>query len=276
MGALGERLRVTVHGAPSRPALVLVHGFGCDQGMWSRLVPYLEGEHQVVTYDQAGAAGTGPEAYDESRHTTLDGYAEDLLGVCADLGLEEVVVVGHSIGAMIGVLAHLDAPETVAGLVMLAPSPRFLDEPPYRGGFTAEQVELMRQSLRHNFTGWAEQAGPAFMGHPDQPELAAELTDSLLRTGPDAAAAFAGVTFLSDSGAVLPDVTCPTLVVQVARDPFASTHVGRYVVENLRDSEYAEIDTEGHFPQTSAPAETAEAILAFVRPIQSFLRRTRD
>ena len=276
MGVLGERLRVTVHGAPSRPALVLVHGFGWDQAMWSRLLPHLETEHQVVTYDQAGAAGTGREAYDVERHATLDGYAEDLLGVCADLGLDEVVVVGHSIGAMIGVLAHLESPETVAGLVMLAPSPRFLDEPPYRGGFTAEQVELMRQSLRSNFTGWAEQAGPAFMGHPDQPELAAELTESLLRTGPEAAEAFAGVTFLSDNRAALPDVTCPTLVVQVVRDPFASTEVGRYVADHLRDGEYTEIDTEGHFPQASAPEETAAAILAFVRPIQSFLRRTRD
>lgn len=276
MGFLGEQLRVTVHGAPSRPALVLVHGFGCDQGMWGRLLPYLEAEHQVVTYDQAGSGGAAAEAYDEVRHATLDGYAEDLLGICTDLGLDEVVVVGHSIGAMIGVLAHLDAPETVAGLVMLAPSPRFLDEPPYRGGFTPGQIELMRQSLRQNFTGWAEEAGPALMGHPDQPELAAELTDSLLRTGPEAADAFADVTFLSDTRGELPDVTCPTLVLQVRRDPFVPPEVGRYVCDRIPGSEYAEIDTDGHFPHASAPEETAAAILAFVRPIQSFLRRTRD
>jgi sigma-B regulation protein RsbQ len=264
-----------MHGVPSRPALVLVHGFGCDQTMWGRLVPHLEQGHRVVTFDQAGAGAAGRAAYDSERHASLEGYAEDLVAICAELGLDEVVVVGHSIAAMIGVLAHLRAPELVAGLVMIAPSPRFVDEPPYVGGFSAEEVQRLLAGMRDDFRVWVETMSPAFVGHPEQPELAAELTAALLRIDPDIAVEFARVTFLSDNRKHLPAVQCPTLVIQVSGDPFVPEEVGEYVRDQLPRSSYTRVDTTGHFPHLSHPEETARAIDAFLGPIESFLRRTR-
>jgi sigma-B regulation protein RsbQ len=243
--------------------------------MWRRLVPHLEGEYRVVTYDQAGAGPSDPAAYDPQRHASLEGYADDLLAICEEVGLEDVVVVGHSISAMIGVLAHLRAPHLVVGLVMISPSPRFIDEPPYVGGFTQGQVEDMLASLSADFDDWARTMAPAFMGRPDRPELARELTDMMLRTDPEAAQEFARLTFLGDNRAELPAVQCPTLVVQATDDPFVPDAVAEYVRDRVPDSTLARVEAFGHFAHVSAPEETARAILAFLGPIRSFLQRTQ-
>jgi sigma-B regulation protein RsbQ len=268
-----ERHRVTIFGRPSRPTVLLLHGYGCDQTMWRRLVPHLDGEFRIVTYDQSGAGSSDPETYDPEKHGSLEGYADDLLAICEELDLDEVVVVGHSISAMIGVLAHLRAPHLVVGLVMIGPSPRFIDDGPYVGGFTRGEVEEMLGSLSADFDDWARTMAPAFMGRPDRPELARELVDAMLRTNPEAAEDFARLTFLVDNRAELPAVQCPTLVLQATDDPFVPDVVAEYVRDRIPDSTIARVEASGHFAHVSAPEETARAILTFLGPVRSFLRR---
>lgn len=243
--------------------------------MWDRLLPYLEEDHLVVTYDQAGSGEAGRAAYDPVRHGSLTGYAEDLIAICEELELDEVVVVGHSVAAMVGVLAHLRAPDLVAGLVMIAPTPRFVDEPPYVGGFSRQDIEQLLAQLADDFEGWAARIGALFMGHPERPELAAELTAALLRTDPDMAVRFAQVAFLSDTRRELPAVECPTLVIQGTHDPLAPRQVGEFVHDQVPGSSYATVETHGHFPHVTDPERTATAINRFLGPIDSFLRRTR-
>jgi sigma-B regulation protein RsbQ len=250
--SLREVHGATIHGRPSRPALLLVHGYGCDQTMWGRLVPHLSEEFLVVTYDQAGA-----------------------VALCEELRLEDVVVVGHSVSAMIGVLAHLQRPDLVIGLTMITPSPRFIDAPSYVGGFSREDVEGLLAALSENFDQWAEEAAPRLMGASDRPDLAAELARTLRRTDPAVAEAFARVTFLSDSRHLLQSVQCPALVIQAAGDPMAPEPVGRYVHDQIDASSFVQLEATGHFPHVSAPEETATAILGFLRPISRFLERTR-
>jgi sigma-B regulation protein RsbQ len=270
-----ELHRVTVRGARSRPALVLLHGYGCDQTMWDRLVPHLEADHRLVTYDQAGAGPAGRASYDPVRHASLTGYAEDLVAICRELELHEVVVVGHSVSAMIGVLAHLQAPDLVTGLVMITPTPSFVDEPPYVGGFSRHEIDEILARLSANFEEWATVVGPAFLEHPEQPEFAAELTASLLRMDPDIAAEFGRVAFLSDTRHELPAVECPTLVIGVAHDPLVPGQVVDYVRDQVPHSSVARVETRGHFPHLTDPEDTARAITRFLGPIDSFLRRTR-
>jgi sigma-B regulation protein RsbQ len=272
--SLREVHGATIHGRPSRPALLLVHGYGCDQTMWGRLVPHLSDEFLVVTYDQAGA-GAAVAAHDPRRHQSLDGYADDLVALCEELRLEDVVVVGHSVSAMIGVLAHLQRPDLVIGLTMITPSPRFIDAPSYVGGFSREDVEGLLAALSENFDQWAEEAAPRLMGASDRPDLAAELARTLRRTDPAVAEAFARVTFLSDSRHLLQSVQCPALVIQAAGDPMAPEPVGRYVHDQIDASSFVQLEATGHFPHVSAPEETATAILGFLRPISRFLERTR-
>lgn len=271
---LREKHHVVVHGEPTRPTLVLVHGYGTDQQTWRTLLPLLA-DYQVVTFDQAGSPSADPSAFDPERHASLEGYADDLVGICLELGLSDVVVVGHSISAMTGVLAHLEAPSLVSGLVLIAPSPRYVDDPPYVGGFSREQVDDMLASLATNFSDWAAAMGPEFVGRPDRPELAEELVATLQRNDPAVGAAFAALTFLTDMRAQLPAVHCPTLVIQPSADPVVPAAVGEYVHEQIPRTTYARLEATGHFPHLSAPEETAAAVLAFLEPIRSFLRRTR-
>jgi len=272
--SLRERHRVTVHGGPDAPALVLVHGYGADQRMWRHLIPFLGDEYCVVTYDQAGAGGAEPAAHDPARHASLQGYADDLLDICAELDLGKVVVVGHSIAAMIGVLAHLRAPDLVAGLVMLAPTPRFVDAPPYDSAFSREEAEHILEALSQDFERWARSAGPGFMGDAARPELGQELTESMLAMDPDTAAAFARVTFLSDTRRQLSEVQCPALVVHAIGDPLVPPSVAQYVQDEVPDCAYAEVEAPTHFPHVVAPEDTALAIRRFLERIRSFLART--
>ncbi|HEX2894248.1 MAG TPA: alpha/beta hydrolase [Marmoricola sp.] len=280
MSGVGSRTRrelhrVTVRGASTRPALVLLHGYGCDQTMWDRLLPFLEDDHLIVTYDQAGCGAAGREAYDPVRHASLTGYAEDLIAICDELGFDEVVVVGHSAAAMMGVLAHLKAPDLVAGLVMVAPTPRFVDEPPYVGGFSRQQIDDLLAGITVDFGRWARTVAPAFLDHAEHPDVAAELTAALLRMDPDIAADFARVAFLSDTRRELPAIECPTLVIQATHDPLVPGQVGEFVHDQVPGSSYTTVESHGHFPHATDPERTATAIKRFLGPIDSFLRRTR-
>ncbi len=263
--SLLDQHHVASQGVPSGRSLLLVHGYGCDQSMWRHLVPYFTEDYRVLTYDQAGSGGAEPAAYDSERHSSLDGYAEDLLAVCAELELTDVTVVGHSVSAMIAVLAHLRAPQVVTRLVLIGPSPRYIDEPPYAGGFSKEDIDQLLESLSTNFLGWAASMAPAIMGRPEEPALGQELTASFCRTDPEVARQFARVTFLSDNREQLAEVRCPTLVVQCTEDLIAPVVVGEYVRDSIEGSAYALVNNVGHCPHLSAPAETAAAIRVFLQ-----------
>jgi sigma-B regulation protein RsbQ len=264
-----ERHHVSVEGRESGPTVLLLHGFGCDRSMWRRFVPFLAEHYRVVSYDQAGAGSADPSLYDVDRHSSLDGYAEDVVSLCEDLGLTDVVVVGHSVSAMIGMIAHLRAPTVVTALVMLCPSPRYIDDlPDYAGGFSEADIDELLASIDANYLGWAGVMAPVIMGRPDEPAFGQELTSSFCRTDPDVARRFAEVTFRSDTRALLPSVTCPTLVVQTRQDAIAGEAVGRYVAEAIPGSGFTLLEATGHCPQLSAPEETATAVLDFLADVR--------
>jgi sigma-B regulation protein RsbQ len=258
-----RRNNVRVLGRGRQP-MVFAHGFGCDQNMWRFVAPAFLDSHKVVLFDHVGAGASDLSAYDPEKYSTLSGYARDVLEICRALQLDRVIFVGHSVSAMIGVLAALEEPERFDALVMVGPSPRYVDDGDYRGGFSRENIDQMLELLDSNYFGWSHTMAPAIMGNPQRPELARELDASFCRTDPRIARQFAGVTFLSDNRRDLPRVRVPTLVLQCSHDVIAPTPVGEYVHRNLPDSRLVYLEATGHCPNLSAPEETIAAIRAFL------------
>ncbi len=259
------RSNVRQTGRPDGRPMVFAHGFGCDQNMWRFVAPAFEDDFRVICFDHVGSGGSDLASYDPVRHSALQGYADDVLDICAELDLRDVVFVGHSVSAMIGVLADLAAPGLFAQLVLVGPSPRYVDDGSYVGGFAAEDIEELLDSLDSNYLGWSSAMAPVIMGNPDRPELGAELTESFCRTDPAIARAFARVTFLSDNRLELPRVSTPTLVLQCTNDAIAPVAVGEYVRDAIPDSTLVMLDATGHCPNLSAPGQTIAAISEFVR-----------
>ncbi|MCW2649464.1 MAG: sigma-B regulation protein RsbQ [Mycobacterium sp.] len=257
------RNNVRVVGAEDGPTVLLAHGFGCDQNLWRLVTARLAPSFRVVLFDHVGAGASDPSAWDPVRYSSLEGYAEDVLDIVAELDLREVVFVGHSVAAIIGVLAVAADPSRFAKLILLTPSPRYVDDGDYRGGFTRSDVEELLDSLESNYLGWSRAMAPTIMGAPDRPELADELADSFCRTDPSRARVFARTTFLSDNRADLQRVSVPTLVIECAEDALAPREVGAYVHRHIDGSELVTLDATGHCPQLSVPQATAEAIAAF-------------
>lgn len=265
-----SRNHVRVSGRPGGPVVMLAHGFGCDQNLWRLVVPALEREFTVVLFDHVGAGRSDLSAWSEDRYSGMDGYVDDVLEICRELDLGPVTFVGHSVSATMGVLAAARHPEYFAGLVLLAPSPCFIDDPAagYRGGFSAEDIEELLQSLDANYLGWSGAMAPVIMGNPERPELGQELTNSFCATDPEIARVFARVTFLSDNRTDLARVAVPTLVAQCSSDAIAPPEVGAFVHAQIRGSRLITLNATGHCPQLSAPEETAQAIAAFARTLR--------
>ncbi|MEU3505057.1 alpha/beta hydrolase [Streptomyces hundungensis] len=262
---IARRNNVTVTGNPQGRVVVLAHGFGCDQNMWRLVVPALAKDYRVVLFDYVGSGRADATAFSEDRYASLTGYARDAVEVCEALDLRDAVFVGHSVSAMVGVLAAEMAPERIGSLVMVAPSPRYIDDEGYRGGFSAEDIDELLESLESNYLGWSAAMAPVIMGHPDRPELGEELTNSFCATDPDMARVFARTTFLSDSRQDLKGVRVPTLVLECTQDVIAPREVGAYVHRSIPGSTLVTLDTTGHCPHLSAPEATNEAILGFLR-----------
>jgi sigma-B regulation protein RsbQ len=232
--------------------------------MWRFVWPAFAEDHRVVLFDQVGSGGSDASAYDRNRYSSLQGYADDVLEICRELDLKDVVFVGHSVSAMIGVLAAVAEPERFGRLVLVGPSPRYIDDEDYVGGFTRADIEELLDSLESNYLGWSSAMAPVIMGNPERPELGEELTSSFCRADPEIASHFARVTFLSDDRAALSQVPTPTLVLQCSQDAIAPTAVGEYVASRLPDSRLVLLDATGHCPNLSAPEETVGAIRAFL------------
>ncbi len=258
------RNNVTWLGPDDGRVVILSHGFGCDQNMWRLVAPTLAKEHRVVLFDHVGAGRSDLSAWREDRYASLAGYADDVLQICTDLDLRDVAFVGHSVSAMIGVLAANRRPDLFAGLVLVTPSPRYIDDFGYRGGFSHADIDELLESLDSNYLGWSRAMAPVIMGNPDRPELGEELTNSFCRTDPAIARSFARATFLSDNRADLATVSVPTLVLECEQDVIAPRTVGAFVHDQIRGSSLVTLDATGHCPQLSAPEQTAAGIEAFL------------
>jgi sigma-B regulation protein RsbQ len=263
MPSVIERNNVHVRGAGSR-AMVFAHGFGCDQNMWRFVAPKFERDFKVVLFDHVGAGRSDLSAYDPGKYSTLSGYADDVVAIGSELGLRDAIFVGHSVSAMIGVLATLKAPSMFGRLVLVGPSARYIDDVGYVGGFSEKQIAELLEFLEDNHMGWSAAMAPSIMGNPDRPELGEELTNSFCRTDPEIAKAFARVTFTSDNRADLAKVSVPTLILQCKEDIIASTEVGEFVHSQIPRSKIVILDATGHCPNLSAPREVVAAIEAFV------------
>jgi sigma-B regulation protein RsbQ len=258
-----RRNNVHVQGRPDGPTLMFAHGFGCDQNMWRLVTPAFQ-DHRIVLFDHVGAGGSDLSAWDPDRYASLQGYADDVVEIVRSLELTDVAFVGHSVSSMIGVLAAKTAPDLFAQLVLVGPSPRYIDEEGYVGGFSQADIDGLLESLDSNYLGWSSAMAPVIVGNPERPQLGEELTNSFCRTDPEIARHFARVTFTSDNRADLAGVRIPTLVLQCSQDVIAPEVVGNYVHAQVSGSTLVRLAATGHCPNLSAPEETAAAVRAFL------------
>jgi sigma-B regulation protein RsbQ len=260
-----SRNNVRVSGRGTQPML-FAHGFGCDQNMWRFVAPAFEEDYKVVLFDYVGSGRSDLAAYDGPRYTTLDGYAQDVLDVVHALELRDVVFVGHSVSGMVGVLAANREPERFERLILIGPSPRYVNDPPYVGGFERGDIEGLLEMMEHNYIGWANFLGPAIVKNPDRPELGEELAESFCSTDPVIARRFAEATFLSDNRHDLGRVTVPALILQCSDDMVAPNEVGEYVHREMPGSTLRVMKATGHCPHMSHPEETIALMREYLQP----------
>ncbi|MEO7057986.1 MAG: alpha/beta hydrolase [Caldimonas sp.] len=261
-----HRNHVTVRGR-GPVSLVFAHGFGCDQNMWRLLAPRYAARFQTVTFDHVGSGKSDLTAYDRDKYQSLEGYAADVLEIVDQVAVGPVIFVGHSVSAMIGMLAGLKSPERFAGHIMVGPSPCYINDADYVGGFSREDIDSLLETLESNYLGWSASTAPAIMGAPDQPALAEELTASFCRTDPEIAKQFARVTFTADNRADLSKLVAPVLVLQSSNDFIAPLAVGEYMRDHLPNAMLRVVENNGHCPHLSAPGASASAMDEFIASI---------
>ena len=259
-----KKHNLTQTGRGSVPML-FAHGFGCDQNMWRHVTPAFVDDYRVVCFDYVGHGQSDFSAYDRRKYSTLDGYADDVLEICRENDLRDVIFVGHSVSAMVGILAAIREPSRFQKLVLVSPSPCYLNDGDYTGGFTRAGIDELLSFLDSNHLGWSSAMAPVIMGNPDRPELGVELTNSFCRTDPEIAKDFARVTFLSDSRGDLAKHSIPSLIIQCSQDIIAPPFVGDYLHRHLRGSSLSVLSATGHCPHLSAPDETVAAIRRFLK-----------
>ena len=257
------RNNVKVFGQGTQPML-FVHGFGCDQNMWRYVTPAFADDYRVVLFDFVGSGKSDLAAYDADRYSTLEGYAQDVLDVCHALDLRDVILVGHSVSAMIGVLAANREPNRFSRLIMVGPSPRYVNDDGYVGGFERKDIEGLLETMERNYIGWANFLAPAIMKNPDHPELSEELEQSFCSTDPVIARRFAEATFFADNRGDLAHVTVPSLIMQCSDDMIAPLDVGEYLHRNLHGSSLRVMRATGHCPHMSHPRETIEVMREYL------------
>lgn len=259
-----RRNNVRITGNPDGQPILFVHGFGGSQETWHAMTPEFEADYRVILMDHVGSGDSDVSAYDRAKYDSLHGYVDDLLEIIETLTLHDVVFVGHSVSALMGVLAVNRAPELFDRLVLVGPSPRYIDADGYVGGFSQEAIDDLLNSLDSNYLGWSSTMASTLMGNAERPELRTTLEESIRTIDPAIASQFARVTFLSDNRRDLADVTVPALVLQSTEDVIASYEVGKYVHENIPNSEFVLMESRGHLPNLSHPAEVSRHIKAFL------------
>ncbi|MDB5804317.1 MAG: alpha/beta hydrolase [Betaproteobacteria bacterium] len=254
-----KRNNVQVAGSGAR-TLMFAHGFGCDQNMWRLMAPAYEARFKTIRFDLVGSGGSDLKAYDPKKYDSLHGYADDIIEIIDEFADGPVIFIGHSVSATIGMLAAIKAPERFGPQVMVGPSPCYINDGDYMGGFSRPDIDGLLETMDRNYLGWSSNMAPAIMGAPDQPELGVELTNSFCRTDPDIARHFARVTFLSDHRADVPKMPHPALILQCSDDLIAPQTVGRFLHQHMPESVLTVIDNVGHCPHLSAPSASARAM----------------
>ena len=262
MNAL-QRNNVTIKGKGTQ-VMLFAHGFGCDQNMWRFVTPAFEEDYKVILFDHVGAGNSDLSAYSSDKYSQLEGYAADIVNICQEMELKDVIFVGHSVSSLMGMIASLQSPDLFKSLIMVSPSPSYINDGDYVGGFTLEQITELMDSLDNNHLGWSMTMAPVIMANPEREELSEELSNSFCRSNPDIAKEFARTTFFSDKRDLLPEVSIPTLILQCSEDVIAPEEVGIYMHEKIKDSKLVMMEATGHCPNLSAPEETIAAMKAFL------------
>jgi sigma-B regulation protein RsbQ len=253
------RNNIKIQGTGST-SMFLVHGYGCDQNMWRFITPEFKEDYKIILIDLVGSGKSDKNAYDYEKYSTLEGYANDIIEICDDLNLQDVCYVGHSVSAVIGLLAVVKRPELFKKLIMIGPSPHYMNTDDYLGGFSRSDINDLMETLDSNYLGWSSAMASVIMGNADRPELAAELEESFCQNNPKIAKHFAKVTFLGDNRSDLARLTTDTLIIQSKIDAIASIEVGQFVHDQITNSKLVVLETTGHCPHLSAPKETVEAM----------------
>jgi sigma-B regulation protein RsbQ len=260
------RNNVRIFGKGQQP-MMFAHGFGCDQNMWRFITSDFKEDYQIILFDYVGAGKSDKKAYNSERYAALEGYAQDILEICDMLKLKDVILVGHSVSAMIGALAAIERPEIFSKLIMIGPSPCYINHEGYTGGFDKQDIEGLLETMEKNYIGWANFLAPNIMANKDRPELGEELVQSFCTTDPIIARQFAEATFLSDNRADLKKVKTPTLILQCSDDIIAPVEVGKFVFNNLPNSTLKILNATGHCPHMSAPEETSTLIRNYLTAV---------
>jgi sigma-B regulation protein RsbQ len=261
-----RRNNVNVFGRGTQPML-FAHGFGCDQNMWRFITPAFKDDYRIILFDYVGSGRSDLSSYDVERYSSLQGYAQDILDVVHALDLTDLIFVGHSVSSMIGVLAANQDPDRFQQLIMIGPSPRYINEGDYVGGFERKDIDGLFEMMDRNFIGWANFLAPAIMKNSERPELGQELTESFCSTDPLIARNFARATFFADNRADLPGVKVPSLILQCADDIVAPETVGRYLNTELEKSTLRLMKATGHCPHMSHPDETIALIKEYLQSV---------
>ncbi len=257
------RNNVKVWGSGTQPML-FAHGFGCDQNMWRYITPAFEADYKIVAFDYVGSGHSDLSAYRPEKYNSLNGYADDVLDICRELELKDVIFVGHSVSSMIGLLAANREPSVFSKLIFVGPSARYINDTNYLGGFERKDIEELLDTMDKNYIGWANFLAPAIMKNADRPELGEELTASFCSTDPKIARKFAEVTFLSDNREDLKKTTVPSLIMQCSDDIIAPLAVGDYLLEHIPGSTLKVMQATGHCPHMSEPEETVQIIKEYL------------
>lgn len=263
-----KRNNVKVRGKGTQPML-FAHGFGCDQNMWRFIVPAFENDYKIILFDYVGFGKSDISSYNEERYQSLQGYAMDVLEICRELKLKDVIFVGHSVSSMIGLLAALESPEFFSQMIMIGPSPCYINKDGYTGGFELSDIEGLLETMEKNYIGWANFLAPKIMANDERPALGKELTESFCSTDPVIANQFAKATFFSDNRIDLPKLTIPSLVLQCSDDLIAPMEVGVYIHKNLQVSTLSIMKARGHCPHMSEPDETILHIKNYLETVHA-------
>ncbi|WP_281883385.1 alpha/beta fold hydrolase [Paenibacillus sp. YYML68] len=264
-----KRNDVNITGWGTKP-IIFAPGFGCDQRMWRYVSPSFEQDYRVINFDYVGAGNSDLGCYDYARYKELSGYAQDVIDVLAALELQQAIFVGHSVSSMIGLLASIQAPQYFERLIMIGPSPSYINDPPdYMGGYEVSALEGLLELMDKNYMQWASVFAPIIMKNPDRPKLAEELEESFCSTDPVIAGNFARATFFSDNRQDLPKATVPSLIMQCADDAIAPRQVGEYIHQHMPSSEIRYMEATGHCPHLSHPEETIALIKDYLSTLHS-------
>ncbi|SUX44049.1 alpha/beta fold hydrolase [Chryseobacterium indoltheticum] len=258
-----KRNNVVINGNGEN-VIMFAHGFGCDQNMWRYVYPAFQDNYTTVLFDHVGAGNSDLSAYSFQKYDELEGYAEDIVEIAKELNIKDAVFVGHSVSAIMGLIAANKAPDIFKSLILIGPSPSYINQGDYIGGFSSSEIDELLESMNNNHLGWSMAMAPVIMGNPEREELGKELANSFCKTDPEIAKHFAKTTFLTDKRDILQHTKVPVLILQCSNDIIAPLEVGHYMHKQIENSKLVVMKATGHCPNLSAPEETIAAIRSFL------------